>query len=231
MSDDVIHMLKLFPLFRDLSNEELQLIKSLLRFKKYKKGTHIFMQEEPLSCIYFIKQGRVKIYKNDINGRVQIVNILTQGEMFPHQGFFRHSHYPANAEAMDELELFSLPITSFESLLSEKPTLSVKLIYILGNLIVDLQNRLEEQILHNSFEQIVMLLLRLGEKHGIPSHDDWIIINQPFSNQELANMIGSSRETVSRTLSQLKKQQAIKKEETGLLSIQSDKLDQLLFVE
>lgn len=227
----MMEMLRGFPLFKDLTDSELISIKALLRMNSYKKGEHVFFHEDPLKCIYFIEHGSVKIYKNDINGKEQIVNVLTRGEMFPHQGFFQRSYYPANAIAMEQVKLFYLPIQSFEALLLEQPSLSVKLIYMLGNLIVDLHNRLEEQILHSSFEQIVMLLLRLSEKHGVASDSQWITLNQFFSNQEMANMIGASRETISRTMSQLKKKDAIKKENTGYLSIQPEKLYQLFFIE
>lgn len=231
LSNDLLQMLKQFTLFKELNDQELQSIASLLQLQSYRKGQHIFMQEESLKSIYFIKKGSVKIYKNDLHGREQIVNVLTEGEMFPHQGFFRQAHYPANAEANEEVILFSLPIKSFEAFLYDYPTISIKLIHMLGNLIIDLQSRLEEQILHNSSEQIILLLLRLAEKHGKPSEEKWVTINRSFSNQELANMIGTSRETVSRTLSQLKKQHAIRKNASGLLSIHFDKLDQLLFIE
>lgn len=224
-------LLQSIPLFKDLTSEEIEPILALTKSHIYQSDQHIFMQDEPLTTVYFIKSGSVKIYKTDINGKEQIVNLLIQGDMFPHQGFFRTGNYPAHAQVAEETEIFSLPIRTFEDFLIQNPSISIKLIHVLGGLIIDLQNRLEEQILHNTFEQIIMLLLRLTETHGEEKTPGWFVIKTNFSNQQLANMIGSSRESVSRTLSQLKKQNNIKKDNTGDLLINKTKLNQLLFNE
>src|SRR5699024_5041432 len=106
--------------------------------------------------VYFIQAGKVKIYKTDIQGKEQIFNVLQQGDMFPHQGFFRQDNYPAHAEALDDITLIYIPIESFENFLITHPEICVKLFRVLGDIIVDLQNRLEQQILHNTYEQIIM---------------------------------------------------------------------------
>src|SRR5699024_5694849 len=116
--------------------------------------------------VYFIQSGNVKIYKADFHGKEQIVNVLQPGDMFPHQGFFRQDNYPAHAETLEDSILISIEIDSFESFLITHPEICIKLFRILGDIIVDLQNRLQEIILHNTYEQIIMLLLRLAKSHG-----------------------------------------------------------------
>lgn len=232
MNDEsAIQLLKSIPLFKDLTPEEIEPILSLMQAHTYQRGNHVFMQGEPLTTVFFIKSGNITIYKTDIHGKEQIVNLLTKGDMFPHQGFFRKGNYPAHAQAVEKTEVYSLPIQTFENFLIENPSISIKLIHVLGGLIIDLQKRLEEQILHNTYEQIILLLLRLVQKHGKEQAHGWFILHTHFSNQQLANMIGSSRESVSRTLSQLKKQQSIKKDQNGALLINKELLNQLLFKE
>ncbi|WP_117170872.1 Crp/Fnr family transcriptional regulator [Paraliobacillus sediminis] len=232
MNDEsTIQLLKSIPLFKDLTPEEIEPILSLMQAHTYQRGNHVFMQGEPLTTVFFIKTGNINIYKTDIHGKEQIVNLLTKGDMFPHQGFFRKGNYPAHALAVEKTEIYSLPIKTFENFLIENPSISIKLIHVLGGLIIDLQKRLEEQILHNTHEQIIMLLLRLVQKHGKEQPQGWFTLHTHFSNQQLANMIGSSRESVSRTLSQLKKQQSIKKDQNGELLINKELLNQLLFNE
>ncbi|WP_112180133.1 MULTISPECIES: Crp/Fnr family transcriptional regulator [Paraliobacillus] len=227
--ESTIQLFKSIPLFKDLAPAELEPILSLMKSHTYQRGNHVFMQGEPLTTVFFIKTGSINIYKTDIHGKEQIVNLLTKGDMFPHQGFFRKGNYPAHAQAVEETEIYSLPIQTFENFLITNPSISIKLIHVLGGLIIDLQNRLEEQILHNTYEQIIMLLLRLTETHGEEQVNGWFVLQTPFSNQQLANMIGSSRESVSRTLSQLKKQQTIKKHQNGALLINKELLNHLLF--
>ncbi|GGM25011.1 Crp/Fnr family transcriptional regulator [Paraliobacillus quinghaiensis] len=230
-NDSMRELFQSLPLFKDLSTEEIDPILSLTNSQVYPRGAHIFMQDEPITTVYFIKSGSVKIYKTDIHGKEQIVNVLTKGDMFPHQGFFRQGNYPAHAEVAEHADIYSLPIKTFENFLVQNPSISIKLIHVLGELIIDLQKRLEQQILHNTYEQIIMLLLRLADRHGKKNSTGWITIDTAFSNQQLANMIGSSRETISRTLSKLKKQQIITKDSSGNLMLDKDKLNQLLFID
>ena len=92
-------LLQQFPLFRSLTENEINLIVRLAVTREYKKDSHIFFQGDPLTDVYFIFSGKIKIYRLDAQGNEQIVNILKKGDMFPHQGFFRKDSYPANAQA------------------------------------------------------------------------------------------------------------------------------------
>jgi CRP/FNR family transcriptional regulator len=99
--------------------------------------------------------------------------------------------------------------------LIENPELCIKVFNVLGEKIVDLQNRLEEQILNNTYEQIIKLLIRLGEKHGTKNDDGNVVLKNEFTNKDLANMIGTTRETVSRTLTKMKKEELIEMDDEG----------------
>src|SRR5690625_1628247 len=94
-------LLQQFPIFKDFTELEIEPIMDLAKLRIYRRWTHIFMQRDPLTNVYFIDKGKVKIYKTDFHGKEQIVNVLQPGDMFPHQGFFRQDDYPAHAEALD----------------------------------------------------------------------------------------------------------------------------------
>lgn len=221
-------LLQRFPIFKDLTNIEMEPILEIANQRMYRQGSHIFMQGDPSTNVYFIQQGQIKIYRTDLHGKEQIVNVLQAGDMFPHQGFFRQDDYPAHAEVIEDAVLIYIPISSFENILISYPEISIKLLRVLGDIIVDLQTRLEEKILRNTYEQIILLLLRLGKSHGKEKDNETIQLTTQFTNRELANMIGSSRETVSRTLSQLKKEKIIS-EEGGLLILDKKSLEEELF--
>lgn len=217
------------PIFMDLTDDEIEPIVELAKTRRYRGGSHVFMQGDPLNNVYFIHDGRVKIYKTDFHGKEQIVNVLQPGDMFPHAGFFRQDLCPAHAEVVDSAILIYIPIQSFEQFLIKNPEISVKLFKVLGDKIVDLQARLEEQILHNTYEQIIMLLLRLAKLYG-KQHEEYMTkLTTNFTNRELANMIGSSRETVSRTLTQLKKKEMIQTTENGEIILDTESLEEELF--
>jgi CRP/FNR family transcriptional regulator, cyclic AMP receptor protein len=222
--NEIKKVLSRFSLFRDLDDYELEKIVDISISREWKKNSHVFLQGDPLENVYFINDGKVKIYKSDANGREQIVAILKKGEMFPHVGFFRKGGYPGYSEVLEPASLVVVPISQFEKVLVENPHLSIKVFKVLGEKIVDLQERLESQILNNTYEQIIKLLIRLGELHGEKQEDGTIVLKTDFTNKDLANMIGTTRETVSRTLTKLKKDELITSDSQGNLILDPDVL-------
>lgn len=213
--EEIKSVLADFTLFRELNDFELTKITDIAIVREWKKHSHVFLQGDPLENVYFIYNGKIKIYKSDINGKEQIVAIAKKGEMFPHVGFFRKGDYPAYAEVLESSTLIAIPISKFETVLIENPELCIKVFKVLGEKIVDLQNRLEEQILNNTYEQIIKLLIRLAQKHGKEQEDGTILLKSEFTNKDLANMIGTTRETISRTLTKMKKDELIEVDDEG----------------
>lgn len=226
--EDIIKRLSDVPLFKELSPAELDPIIKIAQARFYKHKMYVFMQDDPLDRVFFIHSGKVKIYKTDLSGKEQIISILEPGEMFPHAGFFRQGSYPAHAEIIEDANLIVIPIDKFEEILISYPELCIKLFKVLGEKIVDLQGRLEAQILHNTYEQIVLLLIRLCKSNGEKIGEKYQLTTQ-FTNRELANMIGTSRETVSRTINHLKKKEYIDQCDDGFFLIDREGLQQELF--
>lgn len=221
---EIKKVLSEFSLFRNLEDFELEKIVEISISREWIRGSHVFMQDEPLENVYFINSGKIKIYKSDINGKEQIVAILKKGEMFPHVGFFRKGGYPAYAEVMEAATLVVVPILPFEKVLIENPMLCIKVFNVLSEKIVDLQERLEAQILNNTYEQIIKLLIRLGRLHGKEVKTGTYTLKGEFTNKDLANMIGTTRETVSRTLTKMKKDGLIEVDNNGNMTFQPEVL-------
>src|SRR5699024_2793598 len=120
-------LLQKFTIFKGLTDPEMEPIVDLAKHRLCRRGTHIFMQDDPLTNVYFIHKGKVKIYKTDLHGKEQIVNILQPGDMFPHQGFFRKDNYPAHAEVIEDANLIYIPISQFENFLITHPEICIKL--------------------------------------------------------------------------------------------------------
>lgn len=222
--EEVKRVLGEFSLFRVLTDHELGKVADIAITREWKKHSHIFLQGDPLENVYFIYDGKIKIYKTDTNGKEQIVSILKKGEMFPHVGFFRKGEYPAFAEVLEPSILITVPISQFENVLIENPELCIKVFNVLGEKIVDLQNRLEEQILNNTYEQIIKLLIRLAQNHGTDLNNGNILLRAEFTNKDLANMIGTTRETISRTLTKMKKDELIQEDKSGNLILNPNTL-------
>lgn len=218
---------KKVSLFKDLSDEELALFLNIMHKKTFNNKELIFMHDTPITSVYIVSQGKVKVFRNDLSGKEQIICVKQSGDLFPNVGFFRKENYPAYAQAIENTTLYTISIKKFENILINNPSISIKLFRLLGDLIVDSQQRLEEMTLRNANERILLLLLRLSESHGTKESPGWLKLNTRFTNTDLANMIGTSRESVNRMISQLRKDGKIKLVE-GTYFIAVDKIkDQL----
>ena len=226
--EDIVKRLSVVPIFKELSAEELEPIVKIAQTRFYKHKMYIFMQDDPLDRVFFIHSGKIKICRTDQSGKEQLISVLEPGEMFPHAGFFRKGNFPAHAEVMEDSHIIVIPIDKFEEILISYPELCIKLFKVLGEKIVDLQGRLEAQVLHNTFEQIILLLIRLCKSNGEGVGRRYKLTTQ-FTNRELANMIGTSRETVSRTINHVKKKDYVTLDENGFYLIDREALQQELF--
>lgn len=218
-NEELYTFLKQFTIFKTLERNEMEPIVEIAGSKTYKAGTMIFMQDDPLTDVYFIQEGKVTIYKTDYDGKEQIINVLQKDDMFPHQGFFRKGNYPAHAEVLEDANIVNIPILSFENFILTNPQISIKMFKVLSEIIIDLQNRLGEKMMYTIYDQILLLLLRLAKKNGEIIDNDHHKITVQLTNSQLANMIGTSRETVSRTLTQLKKEAIVSTSTDGYLIV------------
>ncbi|MEH6954462.1 Crp/Fnr family transcriptional regulator [Neobacillus drentensis] len=227
-NEDILKRLSEVPLFKELSEAEMEPIIRIAQLRFYKHKMYAFMQGDPLNQIYFIHSGRIKIFKTDFSGREQIISIFEPGDLFPLSGFFRRETFPASAEVFEDSQLIVIPLDKFEEILLSNPEICIKLFKVLGEKIMDLQSRLESKVLHNTYEQIIMLLVRLCKSNGEKANGKYRLTIH-FTNRELANMIGTTRETISRTISQFKRKNYIAQDEGGFYLIDREALQQELF--
>src|SRR5690625_3597906 len=124
-NEELYNFLKQFTIFKTLEKHEMEPIVEIAGSKLYRTGTMVFLQDEPIKDVYFIQEGKIKIYKTDYEGKEQIINVLQKDDMFPHQGFFRKGNYPAHAEVLENATLVNIPILSFENFLLTHPEISI----------------------------------------------------------------------------------------------------------
>ncbi len=219
--------LRQFPLFRELDDQEFEKLSQITIAHSYQKKANVFMQGEPRQAVFFIRKGIIKVYKIDVNGNEQIVSFLRKGEMFPHTGFFDQTPYPATAEVIEPTDLFVIPIKSFEQLMLETPTIAIKVMRVMGEKIRELQAKLQEFAVYDVNCRIYSFLMRLAREHGTLVGDH-IQINLPLTHQEFANMVGTTRETVNRVFSQLKKDQIISMDRKRITILDPQALEELV---
>ncbi|MDF2723780.1 MAG: Crp/Fnr family transcriptional regulator, partial [Paenibacillus sp.] len=135
-------VLSSFTLFRSLSQSELEAVARLCESRHYAKGDYLFLQAEPIDYVYFPIQGRVRLFSMSESGKEQTFLIAGNGDMFPHVGFFRSRDFPYYAVALEESHCLAVPVHPFAELLVAHPSIHVKLMQVLADKIIDLQQRL-----------------------------------------------------------------------------------------
>lgn len=215
--------LQQIPIFRDLNQQELARVEEIAIHRVFRKKTTIFMEGSEKEAVFFIQDGLVKAYKTDEEGHEQIVSLLQTGDMFPHTGFFNQTPYPATTEALVDTHVLAIPVRAFEQLILAMPSIAIKVIDVMGAKIRELQQKLQQFTGHDVHDRIIFFLLQLADKHG-EVKGSRIHIELPMTHQELANTIGTTRETVNRLLNQLKKQRILEMHRSEIIILDRDAL-------
>ncbi|MCS1351927.1 Crp/Fnr family transcriptional regulator [Mechercharimyces sp. CAU 1602] len=200
----ILPILRSLPFFATLTERELQSLSGLALMKEYHKREVIFNEGGERAFIYFLYEGFVKAFKTDANGHEQVMSFIKAGEMFPHIGFFDSAPYPGTAIALEKSRLFVIPMHDFEALLTQSPTIAIKVMRVMGKKLQDLQRALRDQSHHSSSYRVARALLQLVE--GMEMEEGGSVnIHFPITHQDLADVAGVSREGVTRLIKQYKK--------------------------
>lgn len=203
-----IYINELFPLFNGipLSVQEEIKYNSILKF--YPNKALIFPNNTPLKHIYLIIKGTIHIVKQDKDGKEQIVSILRKGDFFPHVGLFENNS-PGSAHATEDTTILLLTVEYLREIAFKYPIILMEYSKELSKKVVELQSRLEEKAFLSTYQQVIRRIIFLADKYGEALNADRIRIKISLTHEELAHLVGTTRETVSRSVTKLKKIKAL----------------------
>ncbi len=203
-------ILETVPIFADLDQETLDRISDIMQKRSYPKNKMVLMEEDEGDTLFIIESGSVKITRISEDGREVILSILGEGEFFGEMAIFDGEARSANVVTLEDSQVFILKRADFLDLLERYPKISVCLLQELAGRIRKSDELIESLSLGDAENRIALMLLRLAEERGIYKKGAVVIDNLPYQ-QDIANMAGTSRETVSRTLKVLEDKGAITK--------------------
>lgn len=201
--------LKKIPVFADLPDDALLAIHRHTSERTYRRGTVIFFEGDPGEGFHYVKSGRVKIVKATGDGREHIIKLLTPGDIFAEVLLFNSQPYPATAVAVEDACIGSIGNADLERLVLGNNKLALQLIKALSQRLLYAQQKIKNLALGDVLARTAETLLRIAREHGRPGENGTVVIKIGLSRQELANLVGTTRETVTRTLSALKKDKII----------------------
>ena len=210
-----VNFLRNVPIFNELSDQELEKIAALGVRKKYKKGSIILLEEETGAALFVIVSGKVKIVRMDDDGREVILSILGESDFFGEMAILDGLTRSASVVATSKSELFMIHRRDFLKLLNDYPMVAIALLRELTGRLRKADAQIKSLSLKDAAGRVANVVLQLADDIGMFRKGRVEIDELPLQ-QDLANMAGTSRETISRMIHKF-----IKK---GYLQLQGNKL-------
>ncbi|ACB85601.1 Crp/Fnr family transcriptional regulator [Natranaerobius thermophilus] len=206
----LMESLRKLEIFSHLTEDELNSISKLAYLREFPGGSVIFYHGDPGEAMYYVKDGKVKIVKDDFDGREQILHIMKPGDIFAEVVVFDDGPYPATAEVMEDTVVGVITKERLENHLHEHPTIAIKIMKLMGKRLRKAQSKVADLALRDTYQRTINIIYNLMEEDDCAFCSEKQEIAITATHQELASMAGTSRETVTRVLSTLKKEGIIK---------------------
>jgi CRP/FNR family transcriptional regulator, cyclic AMP receptor protein len=202
-------LLRKIVIFKDLSQKSIQVIENGLQTFMFKKGEQVISEDDVAKGVFLIHSGAVKLTKQDENGNEIIVCIKQKGDIFAEACLFTQKEecYPATATMLQDGKILFLDKLDLERELHDYPELSMQMIRYMSDSLREMTSTLRDVALLDVYAKTVKTLERLGQKFNT-GQNRWDI-EIPLTIQEFATVVGTTRESVSRVFSKLKKQEMI----------------------
>ena len=192
------------PLFSTLTDEEFSSLQHIFILRSYRRNQVIFMEEETGNYMYLVLTGKVKVAKSSSAGRETILAIHKAGDFFGEMSLLDGKTAPATVSAMEDSKIISVSGSDFHRHLMHNEKV---LLQIIDVLCARLRQVWQTQSLSSSKAdaRIRMGIYELAKRHGIQDAHG-TIIDLKITHQELAEMVGTSRETVTRVIARLREE-------------------------
>lgn len=205
------------PAFHDLPVEQVRRLAEVMARRHYQPGQIIFMEGDSASSLWFVGQGRVKIIKQSVNGRIQGLCLMDRGKCFGSCPLFDMERNPATAQALDEVTLFILPQSEVQRLREHDPQLVKALLHIYSQRLEHLARISEVLGSWTAADRINDCLL------AYVNHDAARPVVE-LTHEKLAALSGTVREVVTRHLSVLEREGIIHNEAGRIIILNPDAL-------
>ncbi|OGA36450.1 MAG: hypothetical protein A3F75_13875 [Betaproteobacteria bacterium RIFCSPLOWO2_12_FULL_64_23] len=212
-------LLRNVPLLSLLSDAELALLARVVARKSYARGSQILVAGNPTDSLYILISGRVKVFMSDLDGKEVILAILEPNEFVGEMGLIDNSPRSANVVALEPCEVVCISKSDFKRCLADNFDMAMTVMRGLVKRLREADKQIGSLALMDVFGRVARLLLETAEVI-----DGEKVVTRKLSKQDIARMIGASREMVSRVMKHL--------QEVGYIEVRGDTIvirDAILF--
>ncbi len=194
--------LKNCNLFSQVASEDISWLESHSRVRRMKRGEPIYMPSQSADGVLLVAKGRIKICHTTPEGKQSIIDFVDEGEVFGELALLDAQERDEYAETTEKTTLILIPKQEMQAMIRKYPAIVLGVTKLIGLRRQKVERRLKNLLFHSNRERVVHLLLELSEKYGEP-HPNGVGLKIRLSHQEMAAVIGSTRETVTVVLGQL----------------------------
>jgi len=205
--DPILQAIAKFPAFNGLSREDLAALRQIAVQRKLRRGEQVFSEGDPGDGFYVVVEGQVKVYKLSPEGKEQILHIIQPGEPFGEVAVFAGRSFPANAEAIAVSRILFLPRNAFVELIRQNPSLAMNMLAVLSRRLRQFTVQVENLSLKEVPGRLASYLLVLSREQSVSDK-----VRLPISKGQLASLLGTIPETLSRIFARMADQ--------GLIDVQ-----------
>lgn len=192
------------PFFTHVSAEEVEQISAVFRELSYRAGETAYLAGAPATRLYIVAAGKIKLVQAAPDGKNVVLGILVPGDFFGSLSSLGDEKYPDTAVAQTDSCTLTVTARDFQSILRRHPAVAISSLEIVATRLRAMHDLVEQLSAHSVEQRIASTLLKLGEQLG-EQRGRGLLIQMPLSRQDLAEMTGTTPETVSRVMSQFRK--------------------------
>jgi CRP-like cAMP-binding protein len=197
------------PFFKHLSTEAIYKVNTLFHDREVRADERIYHEGDGADHLYLVAMGKVKLVRNTTSGREVLLDILHGGDYFGALTISGGRAHTETAIAQTDCCILQISSADFESILSEHPDVARKALEIVSQRLAESQEVIKQLSIYTTEQRIAAALLRLAGKLGEIRGEN-VLIQLPFSRQDLAAMTGTTTETVSRVMSHFAEEKLVK---------------------
>lgn len=201
---------KQIPFLKVLEPSEVDELIPFFMERKYSKGSILFFEGDLGDELYIVKEGTVKVYRPGIEKEV-ILALFRPGDYFGEMSVIQHDQVrSATAETTEPTTVYVLKHQDFKRFLEDKPTVTLKLLHNMADRLRKSNEIIEDLSLLDVRSRVYKAIIRLSKDFGV-AHPNGLLVDVKLTHQQLADMVGSRRDTVTKILLEL--------QDEGLISI------------
>lgn len=218
------------PLFASLSADTLTAFAQAMTVRFYRKGMYVFTEGELAEYFHFVVDGRLRVFRGTPGGNEQTLQVLERGELLNITSFVDGRPYPASAETLTDARVATIRTSHLALLVQAHGDLAWILLQQFARRLEWAQGRIYDLALRSATGRVVSALLQFAQERGTPDQLGRLSVMLPLTHREIGQLTGVSRETVTRTLGQLRGDGGLEWTDDGRLVLDPTKLEKWLRV-